>query len=80
MKLGGKVMEQFDITNFLSKLNTPEGKSLIELMQKDGGTAFLKAAAAAKHGDYNEAKNILEPLLSGTKAEQLARKINENDR
>ena len=32
-------MERFDMENFLSKLNTSDGKTLIELMKKDGGTA-----------------------------------------
>ena len=77
---GGYVMEQLDIRSFLSKLDTPAGKDLIELMKKDGGTAFLKAAAAAKHGNYQEAKNILEPLLSGTNAEQLAQEITQHGR
>ena len=79
-EVGGNNMERFDMENFLSKLNTSDGKTLIELMKKDGGTAFLKAAAAARSGNYSEAKSILEPLLKETGAEQLAQKITQNGR
>lgn len=67
-------MQQFD-QSVLQKLNSPEAKQLLQHMKKDGGAAFSKAAAAVKNGDYQKAKEILEPILSGTTAEALAKKL-----
>ena len=70
-------MYQFTAAELWEKLNTPEGKKLMSLMQKDGGTAFLKAAAAAKAGNYSEAQAVLAPLLDGTEAEDLAKELGQ---
>ena len=72
-------MEQFDTAQFLRKLSSEEGKKLLQLLQKDGGAAFSKAAVAARSGNFELAKTILEPILNGTQAEKLARSLgNEN--
>lgn len=68
-------MDQITAAQLLEKLNTPEGKKLLSLMQKDGGTAFSKAAAAAKAGKYSEAQTELAPLLNGTDAGNLAKEL-----
>ena len=72
-------MEHHDMASILSKINTPDGARLIELMKKDGGATFLKASVAAKAGDYQRAKELLIPLLENTNAEILARKIANGD-
>ena len=56
-------------------LKSPEGQKLLQLMQKDGGAALRKAAAAAKNGDHAAVKASLEPLLQGTDAQSLAEKL-----
>ena len=68
-------MEHHDMASILSKINTPDGARLLELMKKDGGATFLQASAAAKAGDYQRAKELLTPLLENTNAGTLARKI-----
>ena len=70
-------MEQHNIADIISRLNSPDGKKLQELMKKDGGTAFIKAAAAAKYGNFQKAYDILMPILSDTDAEALAKKLVE---
>lgn len=70
-------MDQINPSQLLEKLNTPEGKRLLAMMQKDGGAAFSKAAAAAKSGNYAKAQSILSPLIEGTEAEKLASAIAE---
>ena len=70
-------MEQISPAQLLAKLNSPEGKKLLALMQKDGGSALSKAAAAANAGNYSQVQAILSPILSGTEAEKLAKTIYE---
>ena len=71
-------MDRHEFADILSKLNTPDGKRLLELMNKDGGAAFVKAAAAAKTGDYSLAKSLIEPALSGTDATKLIETMMQN--
>lgn len=71
-------MDQSTMAQLLKMLTTPEGKRLLQLMQKDGGAAFSKAAAAAKTGNYALAKSILEPILSGTDAASLAQDLSSH--
>ena len=71
-------MEQFDAAQLLQKLNSAQGKQLLELLKKDGGAAFSKAAVAARSGNYELAKTILSPILKGTQAEELARSLTDD--
>ena len=66
-------MEQQNFADIIRGLNTPEGKKLLAIMKKDGGSAFVQAAAAVKNGDYEGAKKILEPVLENTEAPELAK-------
>lgn len=68
-------MNQITPAQLLEKLNSPEGKKLLSIMKKDGGAAFMKAADAAKNGNYSEAQAALAPLLEGTQAEELSKKL-----
>jgi len=70
-------MELITAAELLSKLNSPNGQHLISIMKKDGGKAFSKAVAAAKAGDYQLAKTIIEPLLEGTQAQELAQELGQ---
>jgi len=72
-------MDRHEFADILSKLNTPDGKRLLELMNKDGGAAFVKAAAAAKSGDYRQAINLISPVINGTDAAALAQKMANKD-
>jgi len=68
-------MDLLNHTEILNKLNSPEGRQLISYIQNSSGTALSKAAAAARSGNYQLAKELLEPVLSGTDAEMLARSL-----
>lgn len=70
-------MEQLDLEAVKKLINSRNGKALMALLQKDGGAAFQNAAAAAGSGDYGKARQILEPLLNGTNARDLAEKLGE---
>ena len=68
-------MEQQNFADFIRKLNTPEGKKLLAIMKKDGGSAFQQAASAVKNGDYEKARRILQPVLENTDASELAKTL-----
>ncbi len=56
-------------------LQSPEGKQLIALLNRDGGAAMRKAAAALKTGDQAAAQQAVSPLLQDPKAAQLLEKL-----
>ncbi|MDD3164290.1 MAG: hypothetical protein PHS97_00330 [Oscillospiraceae bacterium] len=65
---------EFDIQKVLG---SSEGKSLIALLNQDGGAVLRKAADALKSGRQEDAKQLLEPLMRTPEAQELVRKINE---
>ena len=58
-------------------LGTQEGKMLLQLLNRDGGDALRQAAAAAKNGDYDAAKRIMQPLVQTREASELLEKIDQ---
>ena len=56
-------------------LNSPEGQALLRLLQADGGAGLRSAAEALRQGDGAGVRAALSPLLAGTKAEELTRKL-----
>lgn len=59
-----------------SVLASKEGKQLMQLLNRDGGAALRQAAAAARNGDYEQAKRIMEPLMQSPEAARLVDEIN----
>ena len=57
-------------------LASKEGKQLMQLLNRDGGAALRQAAAAARNGDYEQAKRIMEPLMQSPEAARLVDEIN----
>ena len=53
----------------------PEGQALLRLLQADGGAGLRAASKALRGGDMEGAKAALEPLLAGTEAEELTRRM-----
>lgn len=58
-------------------LSTSEGRQLLALLSRDGGTALSQAAQALKSGDAELAKSLVSPLLQNDEAQALLAKINE---
>lgn len=58
-------------------LTSPEGQALIRLLQSDGGAGLQQAVDAIRRGNPEGAKAALEPLLAGTRGEELAEKLKE---
>ncbi len=55
--------------------NSPAGQQLIALMQQQGGGEFQKAMASAASGDYRQAKQAIEALMTDPKAQQLLKQL-----
>ena len=58
-------------------LSTPEGRQLLTLLSRDGGSALSQAAQALKNGDAELAKSLVSPMLESSEAQALIAKINE---
>ena len=57
-------------------LSSPEGKQLLGLLTKDGGSRLRQAADALRSGQQDEAKQLLTPLMQTDEAKTLVRKLN----
>ena len=58
-------------------LSTNEGRQLLTLLGRDGGSALSQAAQALKNGDAELAKRLVSPMLQSSEAQALIAKINE---
>lgn len=58
-------------------LSGAEGQALLRILQADGGAGLRAASEALRGGDTEGAKAALTPLLAGTEAEALTRKLEE---
>lgn len=56
-------------------LSGPEGQALLRLLQADGGAGLRAAAEAMREGNPDGVREALGPLLAGTEAEALTRKL-----
>lgn len=56
-------------------LASPEGRALVQLLQRDGGKGIRSAAKAFRDGDADGAKRAISPLLQGTGGEDLAERL-----
>ena len=67
----------FSAAQIQQVLGSAEGRQLLALLQRDGGTALRQAAQQIAQGNYEAAKAILEPVMSTGEAAELVRKLNE---
>ncbi len=70
---GAKVIANLD--KISARLNTPEGKKVVQSLAGDGGDALKKAAGAASAGNADTAKNLLSSLLASKEGSALAKDI-----
>jgi hypothetical protein len=54
---------------------SPAGKQLIALMQQKGGEDLQKAMKLAAAGDYTQAKDALQSVLSHPQAQKLLKEL-----
>ena len=70
-----KKSQDFSIKEAKRLANTPQGQQLMQLLQKSDPARLEKAMVAANTGNYKEAGQILNDLLSSPQAQQLIRQL-----
>ena len=70
-----KKSQDFSIKEATRLANTPEGQKLMNLLQQKDSEQLQKAMAEASSGNYKEAGNILQSLLSSPEAKQLIQQL-----
>lgn len=66
---------QLPMQEVLRLAATPAGQQLIAFMRQEGGGEFQKAMENAAAGNYTQAKQAIEALLSDPKAQQLLKEL-----
>ena len=67
---------QFSESDVKKVLTTPEGKKLLQLLNRDGGKTLQQAAQALKNGQSEAAQQLLKPLMESEAATELVQKLN----
>lgn len=67
-----------DMTALLRLAQTPAGRQLISILQKNGGDRLGSAINMASAGDYTQAKEILSDILSSPEAQTLIKELEES--
>lgn len=64
-----------DLSELIRLAQTPAGRQLIALLQKQGSSRLQKALASAASGDYTNAQAILSELLASPDAQVLLKEL-----
>lgn len=70
-----KDFSRFSMQDAAKLANSPEGKQLLNLLQKSGSNNLQDAVTQAKSGNYEQAKQILTPLLSSPEVQKLLQQL-----
>lgn len=66
-----------DLSELIRLAQTPTGRQLIALLQKQGGSRLQQALASAASDDYTNAQAILSELLASPDAQVLLKELEE---
>lgn len=64
------------LEDFQKLMNTPEGKQLVKLLNRDGGKALKQAGKALQAGNEAAARDTLAPMLAQEEIQSLMQKLN----
>lgn len=67
--------KNFSMQDAVKMANTPAGQELLAILQKSDTVALQDAMKQASSGNYDSAKQILEPLLASPDIQQLLRQL-----
>lgn len=67
---------QFSAEQFKKILASTEGRQLIALFQRDGGTQLQEAAEQFRQGNVKAAQELLRPITQKQEVSELLDKIN----
>lgn len=72
-------MEQLpDMGELLRLAQTPAGRQLIAMLQKNGGNRLSDAICKAAAGNYQAAKEVLSDMLSTPEAQSLLKELEDS--
>ena len=75
MEQNSKLPNQLPMQEMLRFAASPAGKQLLGLMQQKGGKERQKAMGLAASGDYSQAKQLMESVLSDPQAQNLLKEF-----
>ena len=58
-------------------LGSSAGRQLLQLLNRDGGQTLRQAANALQSGNFEQAKQILAPVMESEEASKLVKTLNE---
>ena len=67
-----------DMGELLRLAQTPAGRQLIAIIQKNGGNRLSDAMNKAAAGNYQEAKDVLSDILSSLEAQSLLKELEDS--
>lgn len=70
-----KDLGDIDFSKLLKIANSPAGRELMNLIQKNRDARFDEAMHQAEAGDFSQAKEMLSQMLSTKEAQDLVQKI-----
>ena len=73
-----KKSQDFSIKEAQRLAGTPEGQRLMKLLQQNDNGQLQKAMAQANAGNYREAGNLLQAMLTSPEAQALLRQLGDN--
>ncbi len=65
----------FDFSSLLKIASSPAGQRLLSLVQKNRDDRFDEAMRQAQAGDYTQAQELLNKMLSTTEGQDLMKEI-----
>ena len=74
--MGNRQNLPFNENDVRRVLGSPEGKKLLQMLNRDGGQTLRKAADALRTGNPEEAMRILSPVMESDEAAGLIEKLN----
>ena len=72
-----KKSQDFSIKEAQRLAGTPEGQRLMKLLQQNDNGQLQKAMAQANAGNYKEAGNLLQAMLTSPEAQSLLRQLGD---
>ena len=73
-----KKSQDFSIKEAQRLASTPEGQRLMKLLKQNDSGQLQKAMAQANAGNYKEAGNLLQAMLTSPEAQALLRQLGDN--
>mgnify|MGYP007069887733 CR=1 FL=1 len=71
-------MQLSEQENIQKLLSSPQGKQLLRLLSRDGGTALRQAGAAVQSGDAAGAQSIMAPMLEDPQVQTLLKDLEQS--